>query len=147
MEELKTLDDVLEYANESISVHGEQLLSIDELTQCYKIYLKMEKLQKLGITTHNYNTKAKAYFKRRADLISDYGLDDPKYKTNIPEYFPYDNPNTLLIDMKAILVTAGLNSKQITIFFTDALGAKSTPKNTHVESLINSIFTNYKPNN
>ncbi len=146
-EELKTLDDVLEYANESISKHGEQLLSLDELTQCYKTHLKLEKLQKIGITTGTYHRKAKAYFKKRADFISDYDLDNPKYKTHIPEYFPYDNPNTLLIDMKAILTEAGLNSKQITIFFTDSLGAERTPNDADVKSHFNSIFTKYKPNN
>jgi len=147
MEDLKTLEDVLEYANESLSVYGDKLLTLQNITDIYKLYLKLEKLSNLGITTQNYNTKVDAYFKNRKDLINDYELDNPKYRTHIPEYFPHDNPNTILIEIKSILVDAGLNSKQVVQFFKDAIGAKRTPDNVKVKARINSIFTNYTPIN
>ena len=126
--ELTTFDEVLEYVNEVLAMHGDVLLTKSTLISLYKLYLELKKLDKLGITTDNYPNKVQSYNNLKDKLIDTFGIDC------LPS-IPFRSPSQINDQAKLYMTNAGLNDVQIKNMFREIYDAKRAPNK---KSLISS---------
>lgn len=119
--ELKTPEEILTYLNEAIKSYGESQLKITQLNEIHKIYLTLNALEKAGITTDNYGTKRKAYYKKCENFFDSYGIE-------ITDSYPFSNPKDLYLAIDNILTQARLNPEQRRQFYLDTELRARSPK-------------------
>lgn len=120
-DELKTIQDVLNYLNEVLIIYGENQLDITQLKEIQRIVLTLSALEKAGITTDNYGTKRKAYYKFRNKWFDSYGIE-------VADNYPFSNPKDLYIAIDDILKKANLNDEQRHIFYQETELRERSPR-------------------
>ena len=113
----------------AIRVHskGNGRLKDEHINQIFTLYEQIELLKKHGITTDNYRTKIKAYYKFRKKALEEYGIE-------LNAVYPFKNPVDLYLKIHKILLDANLNEKQIKSFYDVSEIRAKIPKKNDVSS-------------
>lgn len=96
----------------SINVHskGKARLTIQDIKDIAVLYEDIQLLEKHGITSKNYMSKVKGYFKFREKAFEEYGIE-------LDALYPFKNPTSLYEQIQKILIKVKLNQEQIKAFY------------------------------
>ena len=109
-EEQVTMLDIMNQIKSKVHPKGKGRITEEKLIKIAIIAENIELLSKHQITPSNYGDKVKEYFNFINNAFENYGLE-------LSPIFPFKHPTTLAVEIKNILSSCNLNTKQIKAFY------------------------------
>lgn len=112
-----------------VSSKGNGRLKKEQIAKISELYGDILLLKKHGITSKNYNSKARDYYNFRKKALEEYGIW-------LSTDYPFKSPTQLFYDIHMILLEAKLNDKQIDEFYKLSKIRNARPKKIHIDTAV-----------